>query len=266
MKDCSICLSPMSPKFVAKVLKKYDVGYHQCKQCGLIQTDEPYWLEEAYSDAICRADTGVAMRNYLTASKLSVFLYRNFERDAAFLDVAGGYGLLTRLMRDYGFDYYWEDIYCENLVARGFEKDKSSAPFAAMTAIEVMEHLPDPKTFVEEIFSQNKCRTLIFTTELYKEDDCPDLNWWYYTFNTGQHIAFYKAETFQTLAKTLNLNFYSVNGLHILTDQSLKISPFLRSTTGRLSMLLSPLVRWKQGSLTVKDQMQMLGSHDNKAK
>jgi len=30
------------------VLGKYEVAYYECGQCGSLQTEEPYWLEEAY--------------------------------------------------------------------------------------------------------------------------------------------------------------------------------------------------------------------------
>ncbi len=45
--------------FTAKVLGKYDVQYYQCVITGFIQTEEPYWLEEAYSSAITKLDIGL---------------------------------------------------------------------------------------------------------------------------------------------------------------------------------------------------------------
>ena len=105
MKKCTVCGVSMTSAFNAKVLDKYDVHYQQCSGCGLLQTEEPYWLDEAYSNAIAVADTGLVMRNFSIASKLVVLLYLAFEKRGAYLDIAGGYGMLTRLMRDYGFDY-----------------------------------------------------------------------------------------------------------------------------------------------------------------
>ena len=34
-------------KTYAKILKK-DIAYFDCDQCGYVQTEEPFWLEEAY--------------------------------------------------------------------------------------------------------------------------------------------------------------------------------------------------------------------------
>ena len=50
--------------------------------------------------------------------------YIFFNKNVAYLDVDGGYGMLTRLMRDYGFHFYWTDPYCQNILARGFEVEK----------------------------------------------------------------------------------------------------------------------------------------------
>ena len=56
--QCKVCGKPTAPLFKKLVLRKYDVQYHQCPSCGFIQTEEPYWLEEAYSSAISDLDLG----------------------------------------------------------------------------------------------------------------------------------------------------------------------------------------------------------------
>ena len=45
-------------------------------------------------------DTGFVSRNVNNQRRLEPILYRFFESDAKFLDIGGGYGLLTRLMLD----------------------------------------------------------------------------------------------------------------------------------------------------------------------
>jgi hypothetical protein len=231
----------------------------------LLQTEEPYWLDEAYSDAIAVADTGLVMRNFSLASKLAVLLNLRFESKGAYLDVAGGYGMLARLMRDFGFDYYWDDKYCQNLLARGFEADKSNRPFVAMTAFEVLEHVHDPLAFVRGVMEQYGCRTLIFSTELYDGAEPPGKDWWYYTFSTGQHISFYRRETIEMLAEKLGLNFYSIQGLHILSDRNIRINSLLRIATGRLAPILALFIRRKLGSLTLTDHFKLMGQTDDGA-
>lgn len=101
----------MSPVFSAQVLGKYPADFERCASCGFLRIVNPHWLEEAYSGAIAATDTGLVARNIDVARKLAVFLYFVLPGRGAgrFLDVAGGYGMLTRLMRDYGFDFYWSD-------------------------------------------------------------------------------------------------------------------------------------------------------------
>jgi hypothetical protein len=134
--SCPICLTITKPAFAAKVLGKYEAAYNICGGCGYLYVINPHWLKEAYSSAISATDTGLVVRNILTASKIACFLYGVLgERGQGhFLDVAGGYGMLTRLMRDFGFDFYWDDKYCANLFARGFEYREGREACRAVTA------------------------------------------------------------------------------------------------------------------------------------
>ena len=118
MNKCPICAATMRYAFSAELLIKHQVLFSQCSECYFLQSEEPYWLDEAYADAIAVADTGLVMRNISLAAKLAPLLYLRFDPRAAFVDVAGGYGMLTRLMRDYGFNFYWDDKFCANLLAR----------------------------------------------------------------------------------------------------------------------------------------------------
>lgn len=81
--------------FTAKILGKYDVKYYRCNQTGFIQTEEPYWLDEAYSSAITKLDVGLPYRNITLSEKVSKLLVKDFDKTGIFLDYAGGYGLFT---------------------------------------------------------------------------------------------------------------------------------------------------------------------------
>ena len=61
--NCKICTQPVSFEFNVKLLNKYQVDFFYCKSCGFLQTEKPYWLDEAYSEAIAIADTGLVARN-----------------------------------------------------------------------------------------------------------------------------------------------------------------------------------------------------------
>ena len=64
---CRVCHSPTQLLFTARVLDKYEVGYHECPTCRLVQTEDPYWLPEAYEKSINTTDTGLVSRNLAIA-------------------------------------------------------------------------------------------------------------------------------------------------------------------------------------------------------
>jgi hypothetical protein len=246
--------------FQAKVLAKYEAQYEVCDTCGYLHAHNPDWLDEAYSRAIANADTGLVSRNFTVANKLARVLYwLSPERGhGVYLDAAGGYGILTRIMRDYGFDFYWADKYCENLVAPGFEYSQDFGICSAVTAIEVFEHLIDPKTFIKEILDFSGAKTLIFTTELYEGDPPLPDNWWYYSFATGQHIGFFQRRTLQTLANQLGLHFSSANGIHIFSKEVVNENLLYIITSRFISELSPRWIRRKLGSKTMIDHQLMM--------
>jgi len=215
---CKICSSNTKHIFDSKILMKFDVKYFKCDNCGYLFTEEPFWLEEAYSRSINLSDTGLLDRNIYFSKVLSVLILFCFNKDRSFLDYAGGYGVFTRLMRDIGFDFYWHDPYTQNLFADGFENDKKSTQdFELITAFEVFEHLVNPKEELENML--NYSNTVIFSTELLPREIPDPKDWWYYGFNHGQHISFYSEVTLNTLAKQFRLNYYNIDEIHILTDR-----------------------------------------------
>lgn len=257
---CTICSSAMQPCFTATVLGKYDAQYEVCGDCGFMAIWDPHWLEEAYSRAIASADTGLVMRNIDLAPKVAGALFwLAGERGAGrYVDVAGGYGLLTRMMRDIGFDFYWGDKYCENIMAPGFEYREEFGECHAVTAFEVLEHLSDPVPFIEEALAKYQPQYFLCSTELYEGDPPAPGSWNYYAFATGQHVAFYQRRTLQKLADRLGLHFASANRLHLFSRQPVDES-VLRIVTGLLASPLALYIRFRLGSKTVSDQELVLG-------
>lgn len=219
---CQICAGPTRKAFEATMLGRHAVSYYFCPRCQHLRTQQPTWLAEAYSSAIARADTGLVMRNLKIARYLACLLYEFCDRDGRFLDLAGGTGLLVRLLRDIGFDAHWEDGYCDNQHAAGFEAPAGTGGYAAVTAFEALEHMEEPLAFIEGAVARSATGTFIFTTELF-ESTPPAQDWWYYAFPTGQHISFFTRLTLETIAKRLNLRLLSDKGMHTLTR--LPISP-----------------------------------------
>lgn len=220
---CLICGHPCEVAFEPLILRRHKSTALFCRNCGFLRLANPVWLAEAYSDAITATDTGLVARNVDIARKLSSLLFGVFldRGENVYVDVAGGYGMLTRLMRDYGFNFYWSDLYCQNLLARGFDYKSLKSTLRAVdaiTAVEVVEHLENPLHFIESTLSETGASTFIFTTELF-EGQPPDSTWWYYSFDSGQHIAFFQLKTLQVMAEKMGMFFLSANGVHIFSKK-----------------------------------------------
>jgi hypothetical protein len=160
---CKVCDQDNRSIFEAKIIYKYNIKYYYCGKCNFLQTEEPYWLDEVYSDAISKFDTGHIKRNISISKKLTILFILFFNGRKKFVDYAGGNGILVRIMRDIGFDYMWDDKYAQNLFSSGFEY-LQSGEIEAVTAIECFEHFSDPMMEIEKmlLISTN----LVFTTEL----------------------------------------------------------------------------------------------------
>jgi methyltransferase family protein len=257
---CVVCSSRMRFMFRARVLGKWEASYDYCDSCGFLRVRQPHWLSEAYSTAVSALDTGVIARNISTARQLASVLYfgLNGRRGKRYLDVAAGYGLLTRLMRDYGFDFYWQDKYCENLFARGFEYRACVGPCDVVTAIEVLEHVENPVSFVAECLGATGADTLVFTTEVFEGEPAPPADWWYYACETGQHIAFFQRRTLIRLGEHLRMRYLNAGGLHVYTRRGLS-GRLVRLLCGPLSHLTARVARRKLGCRTMADHEFLLG-------
>ena len=213
--------------FTKKVLNKYDVKYYKCLETGFIQTEEPYWLDEAYSTAITKLDIGLIKRNLEFAAKAAKLIAKHFNADRTFIDYAGGYGMFTRLMRDKGFDFYNTDKFCDNIFAQNFDlEDAKKSNFELLTAFEVLEHLNNPYVEIEEMLAHSP--NILFSTEIVPIENLAD--WWYFIPETGQHIALYTLKSLEYIAKKYSKNFYT-NGssLHIFTDKWFNNNPLSNS-------------------------------------
>lgn len=237
--NCHICSEPCVSHFKTLVLKRHNVEYFKCTSCGFIQTEDPYWLSEAYESAITDLDIGLVSRNLYYSDILEGFFNRGlFNEKEIFLDYAGGYGLFVRLMRDKGINFFRQDVYCQNIFAEHFDLNDlpEGQRFEMITAFEVFEHLVNPLEGVKKMLTYSD--TIVFSTELQPEVDPTPDTWWYFVPETGQHISLYSLQSLQTIANREGLNFYSNKfNLHIFSRKQLPFDPFEKPKTSLFSRL-----------------------------
>jgi methyltransferase family protein len=240
---CAICESRSEAFANAVVLRKYAVSYSRCAVCGFIQTEDPYWLDEAYSNPIADIDIGVVNRALGFSRTAQAVILSLFDCNNKFVDYGGGYGVFVRLMRDSGFDFYNFDKYCPNLFARTFEAvADTQPPYELVTAFEVFEHLPHPATDIQNIlrFSRNVLlNTLVVPPSIPKPHE-----WWYYALDTGQHVSFYSLQSLRILAERHGLHFHSDGGqLHLFTERRISARLFRTLVRAPIARALIPLLR-----------------------
>ena len=225
--NCNICNQQSNFLFDTVVLQKHLVKYYKCQNCGFIQTENPYWLNEAYSSPIALIDVGLLQRNVFLSEKISEIIDNLIPFDGTYLDYGGGYGIFVRLMRDKGYDFYLDEKYTQNIFAKYFELKDSGfkTDFTCLTAFEVFEHLVNPVKEIEEMFALSK--TIVFSTELQLKDDIKKANdWWYFVPEGGQHVSLYSLNSLMHLKKHFNCHLYTnKHNLHVLSRVALK-DPF----------------------------------------
>lgn len=256
--ECKICQSKASHVKTLKVRNSYNAEYYLCGTCGFMFAGNPTWLGEAYNEPINITDTGYVLRNVYLSRKTLILFFVLFGSKHIYLDFAGGYGMLARLMRDYGLDFLTDDAYTPNLFMRGFEY--MNQKIEAVTCFECFEHLSDPKKEIDKIFSFST--NIFFSTVLFSGEVAPADDWEYYGLNHGQHVSFYSLKTLKYIAKKHNVNVYSDGAnLHLFTKKKIPNWLFellLTSTIIQLDLVIRKMLKSK----TLSDNV-MLKNHGN---
>jgi len=207
--QCRLCNGMLTKLYSLKVLSKYNVNYYKCGDCKSLQTETPYWLDEAYSNKnLSYFDTGAIQRNLnnlaacLTISKL--YKLKNV------IDIGGGDGLFCRLLRDYNINCYVKDKYATPTYAQGFTEQNFSIPDLVI-GFEVLEHFPNPNKDLDTLFSYTP-KVLLLSTVIYTNENN---DWWYLDPKSGQHVFFYSKQALEKIASKYNYNLIII-GSHIL--------------------------------------------------
>jgi hypothetical protein len=191
---CRLCSGQLENLFFKKILGKYDVAYYKCTVCRSLQTENPYWLDEAYKKYnLTNTDTGAAQRNLHNLA--ACYTISKLLKVKNVIDIGGGDGLLCRLLRDYKINCYVKDKYAAPTYGQGFTEQNFATP-DLIIGFELLEHYPNPITDLDSLFAYRPrallLSTAIFTNE--KED------WWYLASESGQHIFFYSKNAMEMIA------------------------------------------------------------------
>lgn len=259
---CKICGSPTYSLGRAKVLDQYWAEYTRCRNCYFVSAVNVHWLSEAYSEAINTSDLGLVGRNIRLADSLPLLIRSTFNPQGRFIDYGGGYGLLVRVMRDRGFDFYRYDQYCQNLFAKGFDAQRpreGDELYELLIAIEVFEHLEDPVTEMTDMLKFS--RNIFFATEVLPDDrEVLPGEWSYFGLEHGQHISIFTRKSLGILAERFGLNYVTNGkGLHMFTSRKISNFRFRLSTTATFGRVGLPLL---QGASLLSQDYKKVTGHD----
>jgi hypothetical protein len=192
---CRLCAGPTQQAFEGEILGTHHIGYFLCSQCGSLQTEAPYWLEQAYDPRNERFDTGQVFRSLGNAAFL-LALHEMLGVSGRLIDYGCGAGLAVRLLRDVGVDAWGHDRYCLPRFALGYQTDALSGA-GIVNLCEVAEHFDQPGESFAAIFAADP-PAVVLQTAIFER---PDPRWPYLAPEHGQHVFFYSLGGLDQLAR-----------------------------------------------------------------
>ena len=85
---CHVFKMTVEAIFPTVLLQKHPTQYFHCLDCGYVQTEEPYWLPEAYESSIKDADSGIIMHNLWLRNVATALIYFLLDHKRRFLDLS----------------------------------------------------------------------------------------------------------------------------------------------------------------------------------
>ncbi len=212
---CRLCSSDANFVFEKTILYKHQVYYYECQTCKSLQTEYPYWLDEAYEYSLSNLDTGAVQRNLNNFALC--YAFANTLNINSVIDYGGSDGLLCRFLRDHVIDCRTYDKHATPLYAQDFNCS-SNIKADLLTAFEVFEHFKDPKIELDDVF-QFEPEYLLCSTEIYNGQGP---QWPYLAEQGGQHIFFFSVDAINLVAKKYNYNVTLVGPMILFYKHSEK--------------------------------------------
>jgi Methyltransferase domain len=212
---CRLCGQRAMFAFSKQVLARHTVNYFRCDGCHSMLTEQPYWLDEAYAIPGVHIDVGGASRTLKNWVALATLLQRlDHPKEAVAVDFGAASGLLGRLMRDIGYNFYSYDKFAVPAFSNyNMLTDLSTVAPRLVTAFEVFEHFPEPREELERLFAMD-APLIVFTTWFC---DGQDEAWVYFVPECGQHVFFYSEQAMRNFAGAHGYELRSSSFFHILS-------------------------------------------------
>ena len=212
---CKLCLGATVPQFSKTVLGRHRADYVECSNCGCLQVLSAPWLPEAYASESWAIDTGLIARNLQLAGRIGSFLQRACTSNDTILDFGGGTGMLTRLLRDCGWQVLCHEPYRKPLFVSAFHVEKiDGLTPSVIIASEVFEHFDAPLSSLERLFQA--APIIIFTTEVWARQG---IDWWYLASDLGQHVFFFSQKALVDVAERHSFHYMDAGLLKFFVRQ-----------------------------------------------
>ena len=223
---CPICQS-LATHFSTLVIRDDICGdYKICNSCGFIFADNPVWLAGSFTDTLNSLDIGSVDRCNIVADFVEVLLKSLKKDNPKVLDWGGGYGLLTRILRDRGVNCSHYDPFVEPLFTKNI-KLLPNTKFDLVVLSEVMLHMTDPVGTLSELLKISK--RIMFTAVIAPPDVTPE--WWYFMPETGQHITIFSKGSIFELGAALEVSVLSDKKFfHLISEDRPKMATRLLFT------------------------------------